>query len=218
MAAEDYCTVADVRAYLGLSASDNMGPDDSTIASLITNSSRMIDAYAQRQFSSQESVVEYFDTAFGLQHLTLSKRPVASLTSVELTSNGSLTALSIGLNRTSDDCYLSDTDAGIVGFYHPFTEELRNRIKVSYTTGYLLASIPAEVKQATILLTCRAVIRATLIDENCSERIKELWKPLLVATESEYKEMLDLVKAMKTTDVAVFGGQSSTGRYWSMNY
>ena len=44
MAAEDYCTVADVRAYLGLSCERQHGPDDSTIASLITNSSRMIDA------------------------------------------------------------------------------------------------------------------------------------------------------------------------------
>ena len=215
MTAESYCTVTDVRNYLGLESADNMGPSDSVISGFIENASRTVDAYALRQFSGVESKVEWFDTAYGLKHLTLSARPVNSLTSVESAdSSGNLTALTIGRNRGTDSCFLADEEAGIVQFFSPFSESLQQRIKVTYSTGRALASIPAEVKQATILLAARASIRATLIDENCSDRVKELWTPLLDATRSEYKEMLELVKRHRSLDVAVFGEHSEKMGAW----
>ena len=211
MTAEDYCTVTDVRNYLGLTSADNMGPSDSIITGFISNASRTVDAYALRQFSGTESKVEWFDTTWGLGHLTLSARPVNSLTSVESADSvGTLTALTIGRDRSTDRCFLADEEAGIISFLHPFEETIRQRIKVTYVTGRALANIPAEVKQATILLAARAAIRATLIDENCSDRVKELWTPLLNATTSEYKEMLDLVKRHRTREVAVFGNNRPT--------
>ena len=215
MAAEDYCTTTDVRNYLGLADSDGMGPSDSVIGGFITTASRMVDAYALRQFASTETKVEWFDTAYGLEHITLSHRPVASLTTVqEANSEGVLTDLDIGRTRGEDNCYLENGDAGIVRFHYPFTETLKQRLKITYTTGVVLGSIPMEVKMATVLLAVRATIRATLIDENCSERIKELWTPLLKATESEYNEMLELVKRHRTLDVAVFGEHQPSGYTW----
>ena len=161
MTAESYCTVTDVRNYLGLSSSDNMGPSDTVIAGFIENSSRTVDAYALRQFSGTENKVEWFDTAYGLQHLTLSARPVNTLTSVESAdASGNLTALTIGRDRGTDSCFLADEEAGLIQFFSPFSESTLSRIKVTYSTGRALASIPAEVKQATILLSARATIRA----------------------------------------------------------
>lgn len=215
MTAESYCTVTDVRNYLGLESGDNMGPSDSVITGFISNASRTIDAYALRQFSGTENKVEWFDTAYGLQHLTLSARPVNSLTSVETAdSSGNLSALTIGRIRGTDSCFLSDQEAGIIQFFSPFSETLQQRIKVTYSTGRALADIPAEVKQATILLAARAAIRATLIDENCSDRVKELWTPLLAATGQEYKEMLELVKRHRSLDVAVFGEHQPSSGAW----
>ena len=79
MTAEDYCTVTDVRNYLGLTSADNMGPSDSIITGFISNASRTVDAYALRQFSGTESKVEWFDTTWGLGHLTLSALSILSL-------------------------------------------------------------------------------------------------------------------------------------------
>ena len=215
MTAESYCTATDVRNYLGLESADNMGPSDSIITGFIANASRTIDAYALRQFSGTEDKVEWFDTAYGLQHLTLSARPVNTLTSVESAdSSGNLTALTIGRDRGTDSCFLADEEAGRIQFFSPFSETLQQRIKVTYSTGRALGQIPAEVKQATILLAARATIRATLIDENCSDRVKELWTPLLAATSSEYKEMLELVKRHRSLDVAVFGEHSAPQSAW----
>ena len=215
MAAEDYCTVTDVRNYLGLTADDSMGPSDAIITGFIANSSRTVDAYALRQFSGTETKVEFFDVSHGLMHLTLAARPVNTLTTVEsISGTGALTALTIGRTRSTDHCFLADSEAGIIEFLFPFTETIRQRIKVSYVAGRALADIPAEVKQATILLSARAAIRATLIDENCSERVKELWSPLLDATNDEYREMLELVKRHRTRDVAVFGSHRPAGIVW----
>ena len=215
MAAESYCTFTDVRNYLGLESGNNMGPSDSVITGFISNASRTVDAYALRQFAGTEDKVQWFDTAYGLQHLTLSARPVNALTSVETAdSSGNLTALTIGRDRGTDSCFLADQDAGIIQFFSPFSETLQQRLKVTYSTGRALASIPAEVKQATILLAARATIRATLIDENCSDRVKELWTPLLASTGQEYKEMLELVKRHRSLDVAVFGEHSTPMGAW----
>lgn len=217
MAAEDYCTVSEVRNYIGIASSDGFGADDTAIGGFITNASRQVDAYALRQFASSESVVEFFDVAYGLQHMTLSKRPVASLTSVEeVNGEGGLTTLSIGRVRETDHAYLEDGDAGIVAFHYPFTETLKQRIKITYTTGVALENIPAEVKMATIMLAGRATIRSALTDENCPERIKEMWERLLKSTEAEYREMLELVKRHRSLGVAVFGTHIADGTVFRM--
>ncbi len=101
-------------------------------------------------------------------------------------------------------------------FHFPFTETLKQRVKVTYTSGYTSATLPAEVQQATILLAARAAIRATLIDENCNDRIKEMWGPLLKATEAEYQEMLALVRERKLASVAVFGAHRPSGATWRL--
>ena len=217
MAAEDYCTVSEVRDYIGIASDDGFGADDTAIGGFITNASRTVDAYALRQFASSESVVEWFDVAYGLQHLTLSKRPVASLTTVEsIKGDGTSTTLSIGRTRSDDHAYLEDGDAGIVRFHYPFTETLQQRIKITYTTGVAVGSIPAEVKMATIMLAARSTIRSALTDENCPERIKEMWERLLKSTETEYREMLELVKRHRTLGVAVFGTHISDGTIFRM--
>jgi len=75
--------------------------------------------------------------------------------------------------------------------------------KVTYEAGR--TAPPIEAKMATIMLVIRQAARAALNDENCSERIKEMWRPLLASTEAEYREMLDRVKRDSFTAVAVFG-------------
>lgn len=205
MTAIDYCTLAEVETYAGINFSDGIGPTDSEIATMITNASRMVDAYAGRQLAGTESHVEYFDSTTRLQHLVLSNRPVVSVASVEETkSDGSLTTLVEGRNRDGvHKWWLDDATSGIIRFHNRIGLDAKQLFKVSYTAGS--TEPPIEAKMATILLVVRQAARAALNDENCGERVKEMWRPLLASTESEYKEMLDRVKRNALSAVSVFG-------------
>lgn len=205
MTAIDYCTLADVETYCGVNFSDGIGPSDSEVATMITNASRMVDAYAGRQLAGTETHVEWFDSTTRLQHLVLSNRPVVSVASVEETkSDGSLTTLVEGRNRDGVDIWwLDDSESGIIRFHKHIGIDAKQVFKVTYTAGR--TAPPIEAKMATIFLVVRQAARAALNDENCENRIKEMWKPLLASTESEYREMLDRVKRDALSAVAVFG-------------
>ena len=53
MTAIDYCTLAEVETYAGINFSDGIGPTDSELATMITNASRMVDAYAADNWRGQ---------------------------------------------------------------------------------------------------------------------------------------------------------------------
>lgn len=204
MAAIDYCTLADVEIYAGVNFSDGIGPTDAQIATMITNASRMIDAYAGRQLAGTTTATEYFDVDYALNHLSLGKRPVVSVSSVvTLDSSGNESTLNEGRNRASHDWWLEDAEAGIIRFHAPWAESLRQYVKVTYTYGE--TSAPIEAKMATIMLVVRQCARAALNDENCTERMKEFWRPLLATTEKEYMEMLERIKQMGLVEVASYG-------------
>lgn len=205
MTAIDYCTLAEVETYAGINFSDGIGPTDSELATMITNASRMVDAYAGRQLAGTASHVEYFDSTTRLQHLVLNNRPVVSVASVEETkSDGSLTTLVEGRNRDGvHDWWLDDSESGIIRFHRAIGIDAKQLFKITYTAGR--TAPPIEAKMATIMLVIRQAARAALNDENCAERIKEMWRPLLASTESEYREMLDRVKRDALTAVSVFG-------------
>jgi len=204
MAAIDYCTLADIEMYAGVDFSEGIGPSDSQITSMITNASRMVDAYAGRQLAGTETETEYFDIHYSLGHLTLAKRPVSSVTSIStVNATGNETVLVEGRIRSTDDYWIEDGEAGIIRFHHPWAESLRQYLKVVYTYGN--TSAPIEAKMATILLVVRQCARASLNDENCTERMKEFWRPLLASSEKEYMEMLKRVQKMGLMGVATYG-------------
>lgn len=204
MTAIDYCTLAEVETYAGINFSDGIGPSDTEVATMITNASRMVDAYAGRQLAGTESHIEYHDGTERMEHLVLRNRPIVSVASVEETkSDGTAVALVEGRARGTSDWWLDDSESGIVRFHGPIGLNLKQLLKITYTAGR--TAPPIEAKMATILLVVRQAARAALNDENCSERIKEMWRPLLATTDSEYREMLERVKRDSYSAVAVFG-------------
>tara|TARA_R110001592_G_scaffold70015_5_gene214744 strand:+ start:3307 stop:3933 length:627 start_codon:yes stop_codon:yes gene_type:complete len=204
MTAIDYATLTDIETYAGINFSDGIGPTDSEIATMITNASRLVDMYAGRQLAGTEPVVEYHDSTDRLTHLVLRQRPVVSVTSLEETkSDGSTVALVEGRTRGDSDWWLDDPESGIIRLHGPAGLTALQLFKVTYTAGR--TAPPIEAKMATVMLVIRQAARAALNDENCSERIKEMWRPLLASTEAEYREMLDRVKRDSFTAVAVFG-------------
>ena len=200
----DYCTLAEVETYIGVNFSDGIGPTDTQIATMITNASRLIDTYAGTQIGGTATATEYFDVTPKMEHLVLSGRPCRSITSIaEVSDSGTETALVQGRVRNTDDYFLHDQTAGIVRFLLPFDIQEKQRLKVVYVFGN--STIPAEVKMATIMMVARNAARAALNDENCMERVKEMWMKLLASTEADLKEYLDLVKRGSLVGVATFG-------------
>lgn len=208
MAEIDYCTLGDVEAYSGVNFSDGIGPTDAEVAVMITNASRLIDAYAGRQLAGTESRTEFFDVWTDTEHFVLKYRPVVSVTNAYTVGDtGTLTALVQSRDRGTGDYWLADPDAGIIRLHGMFGggigAVIRQYVKVDYTAGE--TTPPAFAKMACIMLVARQCARAALNDENCMERIKEMWSRLLRDSEKEYKEYLDRVKALSLVDVATFG-------------
>lgn len=200
----DYCTVAEVEAYSGVDFTQGIGPSQTQIGTMITNASRIIDAYAGVQIAGTVTATEYFDVAVGQEHLVLSKRPVASITSIhEIKDDGSETLMVQGRVRNTDDYFLHDDNAGIVLFIDPFRLAEKQALKVVYVSGN--STIPAIAKMATIMLVTRNAARAALNDENNMERVKEMWTKLLATTEVELKEYLALLQEDAPVQVATLG-------------
>jgi hypothetical protein len=210
----DYCTVADVENYIGMdftTSADGMGPTEAQIATMISNASRMIDTYAGRQIAGQLAVTEYFDMNNAQRHIVLGLRPVASITNAfTVNDSGTETTLEQGRVRNDDDYWLADQEAGIVRFHGAFQDDIGPAsLKVVYISGE--TSAPADAKMATILWVVRAAARATLNDENCMERVKEMWSRLLKSTDSELDFWLRQIREDSPVGVATFGLKGAYG-------
>ena len=217
MEATDYCSLAEVEEYAGVDLSEGIGATDAQIATMITTASRLMDAYAGQQFAGTESHTEYFDTAFGLAFITLSQRPVVSITSISSVSPAGVeTSLIEGRVANDADFYLHDNGAGNVRFHYAFTEAMSSRLKVQYSAG--ATNPPADVKMATILHVVRSAGRAAMNDENCMDRGKEFWRTLIADTKQEYEELLVQVKSHKHIGVATFGQYQMPSSFYYRGY
>ena len=207
----DYCTLADVENYTGVDFSDGIGPTESQIATMISNASRTLDAYAGRQIAGQLTATEYFDTNSSMKHIVCSLRPVSSVTNAwTVDDSGNETVLSQGRVRNTDDYWLADQEAGIIRFVGYFSDDIgQQALKVTYISGE--TSAPADAKMACILMVCRSAARAAMNDDNSLERIKVFWKDLLRSTESELNFWLDRVKQDNPVGVASYGLQGAYG-------
>ena len=129
---------------------------------------------------------------------------VTSITNIyTIDSAGIETALVQGRVRNTDEYWLHDSDAGIVRFMGKFSQDGVLALKAVYFAGNATPTI--EAKMATIMMVARNAARSALNDENCMDRVKEMWARLLKSSESDMKEMLELVKRHSTIAVATFG-------------
>ncbi len=204
MAEQDYATLAEVEAYAGVDFSEGIGPSDSQIGTMITLASRLMDAYAGKQFAGTEAHIEYIDATLSLRHAVLAERPVVSVTSIEsLDSSGNVSKTLVQSRNRDDDYWLDDPGAGIIRFHLPIGDTVEQKLKVSYTAGATVA--PAHVRLATILHVVRSAGRAAMNDENCNERIQQFWRELIKDSEKEYQELLEKVKSETLITTAVYG-------------
>ena len=203
----DYCTESDIEAYLGFDIDTGTTPSTADVATIITDVSRTIDDYARRTLSGVTSGhVEYHDIAAGLDTIVLSKRPVSAITSIEkVGSNGESEAtLAQGRARDGTDNYwLQDADAGIIRFHHKFSQRIRDYLKVTYDYGS--STIPHEARTAAILLSSVRVVRTMMIDENCTERVREVYAETLKALQPEATAALNRIQNNQHIGIGIMG-------------
>ena len=115
--------------------------------------------------------------------------------------------MAVHVSRPDGDYWLGDSDAGIIRFNMKFGETLNNRLKVTYIAGN--TEPPAMVKLATILMVVRNASRAALNDENCLDRIKDMWMNLQSSVQSELDFILRELAKEKLVGVATFGNSGA---------
>ncbi len=206
MTALDYCTLADVEAYCGVNFSDGIGPSDSEVQTiLIPNASRYLDDFAGRQLAGTTTITsEWHDVHYNQRHLVLNFRPIQTLTNIwKVDGNGNETLLTQGRVESTDDYWLDDGEAGLIRFSSAWTGDVANQLKVSYAYGF--TAVPIYAKMACIALVASQAARAAMNDENCMERVKEMWRELLKSALDDYRDALKQFKTHAQIGVGAYG-------------
>lgn len=203
----DYCTESDIESYLGITIDTGTTPSTADVATIITDVSRTIDDYARRTLSGVTSGhVEYHDIANGLDTIVLSKRPVSEVTSIEKVGSDGEPEATLDQGRArdgTDDYWLQDAASGIIRFHNTFSTTIRDYLKVTYSYGS--SDIPHEARTAAILMVCVRVTRAMMVDENCSERVRQVYAETLKALMPEAHEAMKAIKMDRNVGIGILG-------------
>jgi hypothetical protein len=165
MAAQDLCTLSDVRAFLELPASDT--GRDTLISATITPISDAIARYCDREFVATASATRTFTIPIGQRVLDLAPYELRTVTTLRLhpeeASPETLTATSdyqllplptrfgtyLKVRFASDLTTLHDGDSAKFFGYS----------QVSIAGAWGMSSIPTDVKQAAIIAVASAIRR-----------------------------------------------------------
>lgn len=165
MAAQDLCTLADVRAFLELPASDTSR--DALITSTITPTSDAIARYCQREFVPTASATRTFRLDVGSLKLDLAPYDLRTASAVTLHPES---AAPITLTATAqyqlhpvtstNGTYLSVRLANnIASIWQSDTARWFGYAQVGIAGAWGFAAVPADVKQAAIVAVASAVRR-----------------------------------------------------------
>jgi uncharacterized phiE125 gp8 family phage protein len=143
------CTLADVKAFLGLTTSAT----DGVLTTLIANVSATIESYCNRTFAS----TAYAETRNGQggNRLFLANGPVTAVASVSVDGQAIPPAMGTGIGYLFDE-----TTVYLRGY--AFNRGVQN-VAVAYTAGF--AAVPSDVAQACIELVASHYAKRDRIDK-----------------------------------------------------
>lgn len=137
-------SLSDAKEFLKITAAS----EDAVITSMVNRASHWANSYTQRLLLSRENT-DYYD-GDGTGVLTLNQYPVTALSNLyddPLRVFGAGTAISV-----SDDVVIEGA-YGIIRLWNNTQAFLKGilNVKVVYTAGYALASVPEPIKEAVLL-------------------------------------------------------------------
>jgi len=203
----DYCVETDIETYLGTTFDASSVPTSTQLATILTDVSRTIDNYARLTVSGVTSGhEEYFDARKGLDTIVLSKRPVTAITSIVTIGSDGNTDKTLDQGRArdgTDDYWLQNDASGIIRFHNKWDVNIRDYLKVTYSYGS--ATIPDDARRAAIMMACVRVLRAKMVDENCSERVRQVYGETLKTMKPEAEAALQAITNDRNIAVGVLG-------------
>lgn len=156
--APDYCTAAELKSYVRIA--DDL--DDSQVALAVSAASRAVDRYCNRQFGQAASPVA--------RHYTAHWDPRACRWKVEIDDLMTETGLAVVLDSTGEGDYTETIDTWVLGPRNAAADGLpwtrltiadgstyEHGVRVTAQWGW--TSVPASVKQATLLQASRILAR-----------------------------------------------------------
>lgn len=139
-ASTDLTTLTKVKAYLGISNTD----DDTLLEALIDSVSEAVEHYCGRQFAQAERT-EYHD-GLGASSLVLRCRPISAITQI-YDDPSQMFSESSGVDASR---YVFYPEEGIVELTGGSFADGRRNVKIIYTAGF--ATVPPAVEQAANIL------------------------------------------------------------------
>ncbi|HKJ94272.1 MAG TPA: phage head-tail connector protein [Gammaproteobacteria bacterium] len=137
MTAGDLCTLADVKAFLSITDTNN----DALLGTLITNASKLVNNATNRNLLSASYTESY--SGRGGWRQGVDNYPITAVASV--TVDGVSIAPASGQIGAG---YIYDENMVYLRGY-TYTRGIRN-VEITYTAGYDAAAIPADLVQATV--------------------------------------------------------------------
>lgn len=164
MAAQDLCSLSDVRAFLELPASDT--GRDSLISSTITPISDAIARYCQREFVATASATRRFELPVGNLSVDLAPYDLRTVTTLKLhpetASPETLTAVTdyqLEPITAAYGVYTRVRFSALKTLFNSDSARYFGRTQVEIAGAWGFASIPTDVKQAAIIATASALRR-----------------------------------------------------------
>lgn len=163
MAAQDLCSLSDVRAFLELPAADT--GRDALITSTITPISDAIARYCEREFVATASAARIFTLPVGERILSLAPYEVRTVTTMTLhpeeTSPETLSANTdyqlLPMPTRFGTYYRVRFSADLTTLHDSDTAKYFGYSQVSITGAWGMASVPADVKQAAVIAVASAI-------------------------------------------------------------
>jgi hypothetical protein len=140
MAAGDLTVLANVKAWLGITATT----DDATLTRLISAASTLVQNYLNRTIAATE--YEETHNGNGRQILMLSNAPIVSVQSLMI-GTAAIAAFASSGNNTG--YWFDQNGSGLHLAGYCFEHGIQN-VNIAYTAGY--ATTPLDIEQATIEL------------------------------------------------------------------
>lgn len=140
-------TVAEAKVVLKIPSGTTS--EDTVLEDLINRASAHANKHTGRQLLLAR-FTEFYD-GDGSDELMLNNYPVGTLTSVH---DDPLRDFAAGSLLVVDDDYILDAAAGIISAMsgHPAFLKGKATVKVVYTAGYALASVPHDLKEAVLMM------------------------------------------------------------------
>jgi hypothetical protein len=163
MAAQDLCSLSDVRAFLELPQSDT--GRDALITSTITPISDAIARYCEREFVATASATRIFTLPVGERILSLAPYEIRTASAILLhpeeaqpeTLTANVDYQLLPMPTRFGTYYRVRFSADLTTLHDSDTAKYFGYSQVSIAGAWGMASVPADVKQATIIAVASAI-------------------------------------------------------------